>query len=338
VNLVSRNRVAHDADLLRHAVSWPDHATLEGLDAATLQQITKQHGVDFATALLFDRFTNTSRHSAFIRRIDSLRSASPGCERPRLDAKVVIVPGALYVERPDMGGDGRMIREVAESFACRSSLVPLASLGSVTENARRIAVWLDQHQDEKLILVSLSKGGADLKLALCAPEAPRLFRNVIAWINVCGPLNGSLMADWILNSRVRTCLMRFQYWVQRRDFAFVRELRCGSPSMLNLPLRFPPALKMISLVGFPLREHLTTPFSRFCHRTLSAWGPNDGTVLLSDLIAWPGEVYPVWGADHFFRPESRARELITAVLLHLAEEFKTESSRRTSAGLAAVQV
>jgi hypothetical protein len=108
--------------------------------------------------------------------------------------------------------------------------------------------------------------------------------------------------------------------------------------MLNLPLRFPPALKMISLVGFPLREHLTTPFSRFCHRTLSAWGPNDGTVLLSDLIAWPGEVYPVWGADHFFRPESRARELITAVLLHLAEEFKTESSRRTSAGLAAVQV
>jgi hypothetical protein len=84
---------------------------------------------------------------------------------------------------------------------------------------------------------------------------------------------------------------------------------------------------MISLVGFPLRRHLTTSFSRFCHRTLSKWGPNDGTVLLSDLIRWPGDVYPVWGADHFFRPESRARKLITAVLQHLAVELKNPSGR-----------
>ena len=320
-----------DDALLQRAASWPNHVALESLDAAALRQITKEQGVDFATALLFDRLTKSPRHSAFIQRINALRNAPPSCARPRIDARVVIVPAALYVERPDMGSDGRQIREAAEAFGCRTGLVPLDSLGSVSENARRLAAWLAQQRDEKLILVSLSKGGAELKLALAAPDAPRLFRNVLAWINVCGPLDGSPMADWILASRVRTWLMRFQYWVQRRDFGFISELRHGPPSKLNFPLRPPPGMKMISLVGFPLRRHMTTPFSRFCHRTLSARGPNDGTVLLSDAIHWPGEVYPVWGTDHYFRPESRARELITAVLLHLAEGFMGESGHRPSA-------
>jgi len=343
--------------LLHRASSWPAHAALEWLDAAALRQITKEQGVDFATALLFDRFRKSPKRSAFIRRIDALRNAPLAHARPSIDARVVIVPAALYLERPDMGSDGRQVREAAEAFGCRSGLVPLASLGSVSENARRLAAWLEQQRDEKLILVSLSKGGAELKLALAAPDAARLFRNVLAWINVCGPLDGSLMADWILASRVRTWLMRFQYWVQRRDFRFISELRHGTGSLLSPPIdwsaglrpgivtttdragsetgapahgssRLPPAMRMISLVGFPLRRHMSTPFSRFCHRTLTAWGPNDGTVLLSDAIHWPGEVYPVWGTDHYFRPESRARELITAVLLNLADDFRDESGHR----------
>jgi len=311
--------------LLQRAAFWPNHVALESLDAAMLRQITKQHGVDFATALLFDRFRNSPKHSVFIQRIDALRNTPPDNSPPGIDARVVIVPAALYVERPDMGSDGRIIREAAENFGCRTGLVPLASLGSVSENARRLTAWLEKQRDEKLILVSLSKGGADLKLALHSPDAPRLFRNVLAWINVCGPLGGSLMADWILSSRLRAWVFRFQYWVQRRDFGFISELRHGPPSKLNFPLCPPSGMRMISLLGFPLRRHMTTPFSRFCHRTLSAWGPNDGTVLLSDAIHWPGEVYPVWGTDHYFRPEGRAKELITAVLSYLAVELRNPS-------------
>jgi hypothetical protein len=320
--------------LLQRAAAWPDHSVLESLDAATLRQITTQEGVDFATALLFDRFRNSARHSAFVRQINALCNGSH--ERLRFDVRVVIVPAALYVERPDMGSDGRVIREVAEFFGCRTGLVPLASLGSVSENARRLAAWLAQQRDEKLILVSLSKGGADLKLALQSPGAPRLFRNVLAWINVCGPLDGSLMADWILSSRLRAWLFRFQYWIQRRDFGFISELRHAPPSTLNFPLRPPPGMRMISLVGFPLRRHMTTPFSRFCHRTLSACGPNDGTVLLSDVSQWPGEIYPVWGTDHYFRPENRARELIGAVLSYLTTELKNPPRQAKDGAQAAV--
>ena len=235
-----------------------------------------------------------------------------------MDARVVIVPGAFYLERPDMGGDGRMIREVAEGFGCRSGLVPLVSRGSVSENARRLTAWLGQQRDERLILVSLSKGGADLKAALASPDASSLFRNVVAWVNVCGPIDGSAMSNWILASRVRSALLRFQFRLQRRDFAFVTELRRGAEGILNQPLHLPETMKMVSLVGFPLRQHMTTPFSRFCHARLAACGPNDGTVSLSDVCAWPGLIYPVWGVDHYFRPEPMARTLIGAALRYLA--------------------
>ena len=100
-----------------------------------------------------------------------------------------------------------------------------------------------------------------------------------------------------------------------------QKLRHGANTPLNFPLQLPPGMKLLSLVGFPLRQFLTTPFSRFYHRTLAAHGPNDGTILLSDLLAWPGEIYPVWGMDHFFRPESEARSLIIATFQFLAEEL-----------------
>jgi hypothetical protein len=37
-------------------------------------------------------------------------------------------------------------------------------------------------------------------------------------------------------------------------------------------------------------------------------------VLLADACSLPGHIYPVWGADHYLRPDDRAQEIITAVL------------------------
>jgi hypothetical protein len=70
---------------------------------------------------------------------------------------------------------------------------------------------------------------------------------------------------------------------------------------------------------------MTTRFSRFCHHTLAAYGPNDGTTLLSDLMVWPGEIFPAWGMDHYFRPENEARNLVAAMFKYLAEEWSSAS-------------
>ena len=322
--LFGRHRTLEaEASLVARAADRKEFPRLEDLNATALLSITSERGVDFATALLFDRFRHASRHVEFIQRIDALRQ----CSLPNLrncGVKIAIVPGALYRERPDFGGDGLLVREVAEQAGLETDLLPLNSRGAVTANSAAIREWLARHASERLMLVSLSKGGADLKMALAKPDAVGLLRNVVAWVNVCGPLDGSQLANWIVDSRVRRWICRFQYRLQRRDFRFVEELRRGNGTLLQAPLHLPASMELIHLVGFPLNRHFTTSFSRFCHRILSAFGPNDGTTLLADAIAWPGRVYPVWTADHYFRPPSMARELITAVFGYLAPNLNTK--------------
>src|SRR3569833_1000011 len=155
--------------LLQRAAYWGEHRTLEVLDGGTLWRITSQYGVDFATALLFDRFQKSPKHKGFIERIDRLRKSNLP-PREKIPAKVIVVHGALYLERPDMGGDGKIVRRVAESLGYETELIPLTSFGSVTKNASLIRAWFKEHSKDKVILVSLSKGGSDLRTALESNE------------------------------------------------------------------------------------------------------------------------------------------------------------------------
>ena len=325
--IFSQSKAAeNETVLLRRTAGWLEHATLESLAVEALQEVTRQEGVDFATTLLFDRFKKSPQHGSFIREMDALRQ-SPA-QLPSFTSampKVVVVPGALYVERPDLGGDGRLIKEMLVNSGWPWSFIPLASSGSILENARRISEWLLEHSTEKIILVSLSKGGTDLSAALAGPQASSIFRNVVAWVNVCGPLNGSRMADWVLASRLRAGFFRAQFWLQKRDFALITDLRHKPDRTCDVPTRWPPNLKILHIVGFPLQRHMTTPFSSFCHRKLSVYGPNDGTILLSDLHTWPGNIYPIWGVDHYFRPETVAREVVAAILKYLATDHDPET-------------
>src|ERR1043166_2849105 len=101
----------------------------------------------------------------------------------RLDgATVVIVPGAFYQTHKDTGADGGVIREEAEHLGARTDIIPLPNLASLRSNARQICAWLNRRTDQRAILVSLSKGSADVKAALA--EDPQAFTRVVAWVNV----------------------------------------------------------------------------------------------------------------------------------------------------------
>ena len=301
--------------LLQRAAAY-DAPPLEQLTSAALQRLTREEGVDFATAVLFDRLCKAPQHAEFIAKV-KMGMAATATSLPAVGWKIAIVPGALYLERPDLGGDGKIVREVAATLGVTTMVVPLASRGSVTENAERLASWLLQRPDEKLVLVSLSKGSTDLKRTLTRPDAAEVFRNVVAWVNVCGPLDGTQIVNWLLDHRIRKALLKLQYRLQRRDFAFITELRRAEPA----PVKLVPGMALLSLSGFPLQSHLTTRLSRFCHGIISRLGPNDGTVLLADAMQWPGEIFPVWGADHYFRPESTARALLHAVFSILTQRL-----------------
>jgi hypothetical protein len=229
----------------------------------------------------------------------------------RLDgATVVIVPGAFYQTHKDTGADGGVIREEAEHLGARTDIIPLPNLASLRSNARQICAWLNRRTDQRAILVSLSKGSADVKAALA--EDPQAFTRVVAWVNVSGALDGTPLVDWLFSGTLRSHWTRFLLWIRRHDIAAIREL-AHNPG----PIQLPAHMQAIHVVGFPERKHLTSAFARRCHKRLSHLGPNDGMgLLLADTLRWSGIVVPVWGADHYL---CERRDLIRQVLGHLAE-------------------
>ena len=280
-----------------------------------------REGIDAATASLYERVRESPLHGPFIRRVDEL------CEESAIrawnrDAVLAVVPGASYQENPASGADGRVVREQAERMGCATELVPISTTGTVRRNARTLCDWLAARPDRPVILVSLSKGGSDLKTALAEPDAETAFRNVVAWISLCGILDGTPIADRLLSWSPGAVLVRLYYRLHGKSMAFVNDLRYrtgGSGGPLDRPLRLPAHIRLISVVGFPLREHLTRRISRRCHDRLAPFGPNDGALILADVCALPGLLYPLWGADHYLQPKRDVGVLVRAILGYLDE-------------------
>lgn len=286
---------------------------LEALTPEVLRELTAREGCDFATALLHRRIVESERHGPF------LRALGEPCETaPASGVRVAIVPGAFYRENPRTGADGRVALEVAEQLGLPVEIVPVSSTGALAENADVIREWLLAQRGGPLILVSVSKGGSDLKTALARPDAGRVFERVIGWVNLCGILDGTPMADWLLSASLLARANRFVYRIRGRSLDFLTDLRRQPGCALDFPLTLPSHLRAVHVVGFPLRRHLQNGLVRRCHARLAAFGPNDGSMLLADAPGWPGQLCPVWGADHYLRPRVEVRGLLGALLCALA--------------------
>ncbi len=316
--------------LLERAAATAECPRLQDLTADELARITSRHGIDFATALLFDRIKNSSEHRPAIDRLDALRHAggSANFVAPP-NVTFAVAPGAFYKEFSHTGADGRILRDQAAKAGYRTTTIPVASTGTLSGNAAEICDWLGRQPDEKIILASVSKGGSDIKYALSLPGAAHAFRNVVAWINVCGILDGSPMVNWVLSRRMRTMFFRSVFWLRGYDFSVIRDLSWGAGSPLDFELQLPEHIKMISVVGFPLTSQITNRLSRTFRSRIASQGPNDGSVMLADACKLPGVIYPVWGADHYMRPSWALRTLALALLHYIAENLNPiETSER----------
>jgi hypothetical protein len=297
---------------MQRAARWPEYPCWKGLTAEVLREVAGREGIDFATALLYERLVRSREHGPFIQQVQA--GAADNGDRPS-PSLLAIVPGACYVEYPRTGADGRRLRECAREWGWRVERVPVASLGSLSTNARAVGDWLASRPEEPLVLVSLSKGGADVKTALASPATSATFRNVRVWISLSGILHGTPLAGWCLRRGFRRLLVQWLCWYRGLDFAILRELDHHAGSRLAAELVLPSWLKVVHVVGLPLSCHLRSRSSRRAHRRLAALGPNDGGgILLGDLCRLPGLIYPVWGTDHYLEPAWDLRPLIHRVL------------------------
>jgi hypothetical protein len=319
--MANSSALESESDLLARAGAFPEFAELAQLTPETLREINAREGVDFATALLFDRVKNSPKHASFIMQMDRWQSDNHKFTTDH-QTTVGIVPAAFYKENPNSGADGRLVREEAGRLGIRCELVPLSSTGTLAQNTKSILDWLAAHRSERIILISLCKGGADVKFAMLNSGSPKQFKDVFAWINICGTLSGSPVAEWLLATPPRY----FAAWIYCKclghNLAALREIATSPHNPLSAPLQLPESVRLISLVGFPLRRHLTNRFMRHCHQHVSRKGPTDGGLLLGDACRLPGVLYPIWGADHYLRPERRARQIITAAFKFLLADYR----------------
>jgi hypothetical protein len=305
--------IADERALLERAAGWPLHPAIEDLTHPVLNQLVEREGIDFATALLYDRLLR--QHS--IRSTLAALTANATTPQPPRNVLIGVVPGAFYKEYLYTGADGQQILDAARRLGCRAERVPLESFGSLDDNARILGDWLGRRPDEEIYLVSLSKGGTDIQHALSLPDAVRTFQNVSLWLSLSGILQGTVLADWFLAQPLRSFFVRIFAWWRGYSFHVLHEIcRRENAAFANWPKH----MRVAHLIGFPLRQHLSHRLAQRAHQRLEAWGPSDGGgILLADVVRWPGLLIPLWGADHYLRPPGRDMcSLVMGVLEHLA--------------------
>jgi hypothetical protein len=287
------------------------------MSASALAEVARRHGSDFATALLYDRLGRSEPHGSFIRQIVE------GGNRPA-DAsvlRVVIVPGAFHKEYAYTGADGARIVQELKARGYRVDVLPLPAFAPLRQNAKFIAQWLARHVASPTVLISISKGGAEVKLALAAEDAAEAFQHVEAWIDLSGILEGTALVEWLRSRKLRWLGLR--WWLCHMGYTIetLAELERNENGLLGAPTRLPEHITALHVVGFPLARHLSDRWARRGQRRLAELGPNDGGgILLADAAARPGLVFPVWGADHYLRPAWDIRRLLVRLVHYLEEQ------------------
>lgn len=272
---------------------------------ATLQALTQARGIDLATAIFYQSILASPNHGPFVRAVDA-ESATPISTPSRYH--LVIVPALYYQELPQYGGDGQAIATIAQACGLRVTVAPLLSKGSLSDNAAilwetlcRIDTEAKQGQGgTEVLLLSLSVGGGEARIMFSEHAGAAHLERIAGWINICGLLRGVPLATQLLQNPLRRLHARTICKVIGVDFTLVRELDPAHAFWQN-ELALPQTLRVINLVGVPLHSHVQQRALFKRYGWMQELGPNDGMALLSDLLVEPGLIYPLWGADHYFR-------------------------------------
>lgn len=281
---------------------------LTNLDERLVRQFLMERGIEATTAILY-RYVY-QKHHPFIEQVNSC----PPTHSPISAIKLIVVPGMFYKEYPEMGCDGVLIKNIAEKFNYPCEILNINSRGSVLKNKEFVKKKLIGDTHENIWIVSFSKGSIETRLALEEIYQSDLTHHIKGWINVSGPIKGTALSDEKLNSNIKYILWRI-FAGMTGIFGRMPNETARNNASLKAPVNIPPELVQIHLVGFPLVSHLQQ-FTIERYRKLSINGPNDGIIMLSDILGINGNVYPIWGVDHFLR-SNHISEIIYKLLNYI---------------------
>jgi hypothetical protein len=269
-------------------------------DRGELKRLSDEFSSDFAALYLADQIArepvNRRFRSAFDQAYDYTRKALPE-DRVRLpaaavDYEVLFVPTYLYKRFTFTGADFAAPRAALQRVGFTSHFVETNEDGAVEANADLVIAAIRAHAQSgrRLIVVSASKSGPEVALALTR-LGPAESRHVAAWINTVGALQGSPMADERLAPELN-------FLVGKVDVAGRESITTARSRQRFDSFRIPEHVLVVNYFGIPVSGSISF-LARRGFFSMRKHGPNDGVLLLSDMIFPGGVTLAELGSDHF---------------------------------------
>lgn len=271
-----------------------------------LKSLAQRHSVDFAALILWQRLlrdpANRPVQDVFAREFSRLKNHPDlnGDLTPAgPDYLIAFAPGWFYRSQPENGADFAKPRATLERAGADTTLLEIDENGTVERNAGLIAGQLRQlgRHGKKIIVVSASKAGPEVALALTELQHNGEAQPIKAWVNIGGLLRGSALADTALAWPTRWYVKFFV--IGGRSFDGIESLTTSASIARAGRTMLPPNLLVVNYVGIPLSGHVSAR-ARTGYALLRAEGPNDGLTPILDEIADGSITIPELGLDHFY--------------------------------------
>lgn len=293
------------------------------LDWQNLRMISREVSPDFAALFLVKRLLSNRMNAIFqaeylteSKRIKSelQRNRWSDIARPELKRyEVLFVPGFHYLTDPTSGADFANQRQFFEELGIRVSLIRTEEDGTVEANAAIIAANLRSrlYSHDRIILVSSSKGGPEVALAIGKLLSPDETAPVKAWISVGGLFRGTPLADFATRWP-QSWIVRMMFLYSRTGFQSLPGLTTKVSQTRLDEIKIPARIMLVEYIAVPLSGDIYGSVeSRYLR--LRKYGPNDGLTLLADELLPNGISVIEPGVDHFYDdPDIEAKSLALA--------------------------
>ncbi|HSG66252.1 MAG TPA: hypothetical protein VLD39_14675 [Gammaproteobacteria bacterium] len=313
-------------------------------DRVQLEVLTQALSTDAATmyfvSKLYEEPDNRRLQDTFQSFVEELKTSPrdeivADLERFR-DYQIVFVPGYAYRSNPANGADFRRQRELLAELGFDPILIETEELGTVEVNAAIVTEALRElaREHDKIVLVSASKGGAELGLVLGALAGEPAVDHIQGWISVGGLLRGSPYADRYARG-IKRWLARIMLKRRGQPPDIIENLSTLERRPAFEAVTLPSSVLMLHYVGAPLSGHVRDE-TRGRYEILRRLGPNDGLTLLADELTDDGLVVTEVGLDHYFRaPDIDIRTV--ALTYAIFEELARRQGQRSAAREAAYE-
>src|SRR5262245_25987740 len=190
------------------------------------------------------------------------------------------------------GADVAAPRQALQKVGLPCHFVETRDDGPIESNAAIVsaAIRARAQSGRRLIIISASKSSAEVALAL-TKLGPSETGHVAAWINAVGALQGTPLID-------DDILPELEFIVGKVDAAGVESMTAARSRPRFESFRVPESVLVINFFGIPLSGSVSFRAARGFY-PMRKYGPNDGMVLLADMILPGGITLAEIGSDHF---------------------------------------